>query len=79
MSVDTTAQLTQPQPVVAQCEGCKRTETVGSEVRCLVFLNPVYKWSVGACNMATHVQSEVVQSAKKLNPLKASKKAARGR
>ena len=65
-------------PIVDQCEGCDRVEDAGEQKTCKVFASPTYKWSVGACNMATHAKSEVVEQAKMLNPLKASKRAARG-
>ena len=79
MNADLIAQYSAPQPIVPQCEGCGRVEMTDEVGYCSVYRNPEYKWSVGACNTATHVKSEVVMSAKKLNPLKASKKAARGR
>ena len=66
------------QPVVEQCEGCSRVEETADDKLCLIFASPAYKWSVGACNMATHAKSEVVEKAKMLNPLKAAKRRARG-
>ncbi len=66
-------------PVVDSCEGCEHVGTFPAGRYCTVYADPAYKWSVGACNFATHVKSDVVQEARKLNPLKASKRAARGR
>lgn len=75
----TAAEILARRPVVDKCDGCGHTEEVDGGTFCKVYRHPDYKWSVGACNMATHAKSEVVQQAKMLNPLKASKKAARGR
>lgn len=61
--------------IVSQCEGCGNADGR----LCKIYAAPSYKWSVGACNMATHVKSEVVAQAKMANPLKASKAAMRGR
>lgn len=79
MTKEQLAMYTQKHAIVDQCVGCDRASAQGDATNCSVFPNPWYKWSVGACNMATHVKSEVVQQAKMLNPLKASKQKARGR
>ena len=77
MNQETLAKYTSKQAAVSQCEGCDYV--VAADKSCTLYNSPAYKWSVGACNMATHVKSEVVQKAKMLNPLKASKLKARGR
>jgi hypothetical protein len=41
---------------------------------CAVFANPASKWTLGRCNFATHLKSDVKKDEKKLNPLKASKR-----
>lgn len=67
--------------VVEKCEGCERivthAETGGKY--CTSYAQPGAKWHRGACNFATHVSAEVEQGKVKINPLKASKRAARGR
>ena len=40
--------------------------------------NPAKKWFDGRCNFATHIKTESGKAAK-VNPLKASKRAAKGR
>jgi hypothetical protein len=47
---------------------------------CVTSANPAAKWNLGICNFATHVEkgAPVVAQAK-VNPLKASKRAAAGR
>jgi len=47
---------------------------------CSVYPNPAAKWRRGVCNFATHVKVEMPkdESGKKVNPLKAAKRAARG-
>ena len=69
------------QTVVEKCDGCERAvkhESGGTY--CTSYAQPERKWAMGACNFATHVRAEVTGAGKvKINPLKASKRAARGR
>jgi hypothetical protein len=37
---------------------------------------PLAKWRNGNCNFATHIQRKVEEQVQKINPLKASKRAA---
>ncbi|RUA02553.1 MAG: hypothetical protein DSY89_02660 [Deltaproteobacteria bacterium] len=62
--------------VVDQCDGCNRTIQFGSGWYCATFPEPAAKWRKGDCNFATHVTKVETKSAK-VNPLKASKRAAR--
>lgn len=67
------------QVVVENCEGCERivTGTIGQV--CSAYPAPAKKWSNGICNFASHVKVEIkVEDTSKVNPLKASKKAAGG-
>lgn len=67
-------------PVVEKCEGCERIKEVEGERYCTSYASPSQKWRNGACNFATHVKASVDKEGKvKLNPLKASKRAARKR
>nr|WP_244147330.1 PxxKW family cysteine-rich protein [Desulfonatronovibrio hydrogenovorans] len=67
-------------PVVEKCEGCDRTKEFEGKIYCNSYPDPEAKWDHGACNFATHVQAVVDKAGKvKINPLKASKRAARGR
>ena len=59
-------------PVIDKCEGCDRIREFEGENFCSS------KWSGGRCNFATHVKVQVAAAAK-VNPLKASKRAAKGR
>lgn len=63
-------------PVVEQCQGCARTQTRADGVFCNIAPNPAAKWNRGTCNLATHVERAKVEAAQKINPLKASKRAA---
>ncbi len=67
--------------IVEKCEGCGRIVTYGSAKFCAVYPQPAAKWQRGICNFATHVKKEVPKDAsgKKVNPLKAAKRATRGR
>jgi hypothetical protein len=68
------------EPVVENCEGCERVVKLESNAYCPSYAQPARKWSRGVCNFATHVRAEVTASGEvKVNPLKASKRAARGR
>jgi len=66
-------------PVVEACNGCSRVEEFSGSVFCQVFAEPALKWNVNTCNMASPANNnqEKEGGSKKLNPLKASKRAAR--
>lgn len=65
-------------PCVEQCNGCDRVREFEAQQFCSSYPNPDRKWAGGRCNFATHVKVESAQAAK-VNPLKASKRAAKGR
>lgn len=65
-------------PCVEQCTGCERVREFDTQVFCSSYPNPASKWSGGRCNFATHMKTETTDKAK-VNPLKASKRAAKGR
>lgn len=68
------------QAVIDKCEGCARVIPVEDQKFCPAYANPAARWVRGACNFATHVKATVDAGGKvKVNPLKASKRAARGR
>lgn len=64
-------------PCVEQCNGCDRVREFESEQFCSSYPDPSRKWTDGRCNFATHVKVQV-SAAAKVNPLKASKRAAKG-
>jgi len=64
-------------PIVEQCEGCERIEEFNGQKFCSTFPEPALKWKNGLCNFATHKKPEFVEESKRINPLKASKRAAR--
>jgi hypothetical protein len=67
-------------PVVENCTGCERVVAFEGANYCPTYADPAKKWSHGICNFATHVKATVDKEGKtKINPLKASKRAARGR
>lgn len=65
--------------VVTDCEGCDRIVegTIGKV--CSLAPSPTQKWAGGLCNFATHRKVEIKIEELKVNPLKASKKAAGGK
>lgn len=65
-------------PVVEQCEGCNRLREFEGEKFCSSYAFPAKKWVGGNCNFATHIKVAAVKGAK-VNPLKASKRAAKGK
>lgn len=68
------------EPVVEKCDGCERAVSFESSNYCPSYAQPAKKWAHGVCNFATHVRAELDKSGNvKVNPLKASKRAARGR
>ena len=64
------------EPVVESCAGCDHVEDWDGGQFCKLWVSPAGKWSMGACNMATHIKIEQIVE-KKVNPLKASKRAQR--
>jgi hypothetical protein len=62
--------------VVDSCQGCSRAATFDDGVFCTVSPNPASKWARGNCNFATHLERKAVEQTMKVNPLKASKRAA---
>lgn len=65
------------QPIVEKCAGCERIRSFEEEQFCSSYPLPERKWFDGKCNFSTHVK-EALKSAK-VNPLKASKRASKGR
>ncbi|MDY6848198.1 MAG: PxxKW family cysteine-rich protein [Geoalkalibacter sp.] len=64
------------QVIVEDCEGCSRIVegTIGKV--CSAYPAPAKKWEAGLCNFATHKKVDIKTVEAKINPLKASKKAA---
>jgi hypothetical protein len=67
------------EPVIEKCEGCDRVREFDGDQFCASYPVPSRKWHLGACNFATHVSATIDHGKVKVNPLKASKRAARGR
>ncbi|MBI3016104.1 MAG: hypothetical protein HYY65_13825 [Candidatus Tectomicrobia bacterium] len=67
-------------PIVEACQGCAHVLELPTGKFCDAYGNPAVKWVLGRCNYATHVNNghQNNGSTKKLNPLKASKRSARG-
>ena len=64
-------------PVIDKCEGCARVRDFDGSNYCSSYPMPAAKWSMGICNFSTHTKVSTVTQAK-VNPLKASKRAAKG-
>jgi hypothetical protein len=63
-------------PVIEKCEGCERIVEVDNNKYCRSYAYPDAKWRLGICNFATHVKPELSVGKVRINPLKASKRAA---
>ena len=64
-------------PIVEQCNGCQKVKEFPAGNYCLIFPEPAVKWRAGKCSMATHLVKAAAAEQVKVNPLKASKRAAR--
>ena len=67
--------------MVEQCEGCARIVSYDAGKFCSVYPQPAKKWERGICNFATHVKKDARKhaSGKRLDHLKAAKRASQGR
>ena len=64
-------------PVDERCEGCDKVETTDACSFCKKYADPSFHWENDqVCSFASHVKREIKVNTKKLNPLKASKRAA---
>lgn len=63
--------------IVEQCSGCDRIVEVEEKQYCKTYANPAAKWRLGICNFATHIKPETNVVQTRINPLKASKRAAK--
>jgi len=67
-------------PIIDKCIGCANV-VVGPEPgvgTCCRYMVPASKWRYGNCPMATHLEKVVVED-KMMDPLKQSKRNAKGR
>ncbi|MCF8030591.1 MAG: PxxKW family cysteine-rich protein [Desulfohalobiaceae bacterium] len=64
------------EPVVESCHGCDRVAEIENEWYCSSYSKPASKWRRGNCNFATHLKSAQGKGKGKVNPIKASKRAA---
>ena len=63
--------------IIESCDGCTRVVEFTSGKFCASFPNPAQKWQNNAsCSMATHKKKAQKAEEQKVNPLKASKRAA---
>jgi len=65
-------------PIVKECEGCDHRDGRNGNF-CNVYRVPEGKWTGLRCPMATHTKKKAVVAGKELNPLKASKRKAKGK
>ena len=68
-------------PIIDKCIGCTNVVVgpergVGTCRKCMV---PAARWRNQNCNMATHLQKTILEDKKMMDPLKQSKRNAKGR
>ena len=63
--------------IVEQCHGCGHVRSHDDAAYCRVYASPAKKWELKMCNFATHARIEETSDARKVNPLKASKRGSR--
>ncbi len=67
-------------PIIEKCEGCSHAAVEGEASYCDTYAKPDFQWKNGNCIASTHIEHHIVSAAEqKVNPLKASKRASRGR
>lgn len=68
-------------PVIDKCEGCTNIVADGEAKHCRVYRDPSFMWREGEehCLMASHIEKKAAATDAKINPLKASKRASRGK
>ena len=64
---------------IETCNGCNRVKEFSAGWYCTACPEPSLKWKNGNCNLASHVTITVGESKTKINPLKASKRAGKGK
>lgn len=67
------------QQVIDKCEGCERIVEEEGKQFCKSYLQPESKWRLGICNFATHAKPEIKITNVRINPLKAAKRASKGK
>ncbi len=60
--------------IVDDCQGCGHVRSHDGGHFCRSYARPGAKWALGMCNFATHQRIEKAEDARKVNPLKASKR-----
>jgi len=64
--------------IVEKCVGCHNVVEHDGQSYCKSYKDPSSKWMFGQCNLGTHVVRKAEET-RKVNPLKASKKAMSGK
>lgn len=65
--------------IVEQCNGCERIKDFDGSKFCGSYPQPAAKWRLGSCNFSTHMKTAAAKAKSKTNPIKASKRASKGR
>jgi hypothetical protein len=64
-------------PIIDKCEGCSKIIECPTGKYCMIYPDPVSKWAIGGCPMASHIDKGTAETKQKINPLKASKRSKR--
>jgi hypothetical protein len=63
--------------IIEKCDSCNKILGVTAGQYCKVYPDPASKWISGNCPTASHIKKEIKEVTQKINPLKASKRAAK--
>jgi hypothetical protein len=63
--------------IIDRCEGCNKIIEYTMGKYCMIYPDPASKWAIGGCPTASHIKKDAAARDQKINPLKASKRAAR--
>jgi len=61
-----------------RCNGCNKLVEVDGEIKCKTYPNPAAIWRRGGCALCSTIE-RIKEEKKKINPLKASKRAKKGK
>ncbi|NLN60340.1 MAG: hypothetical protein GX147_06490 [Deltaproteobacteria bacterium] len=64
--------------VVEDCVACNKIVEYPTGQYCKVYADPGSRWITGRCAIASHTARDIKESAQKINPMKASKRASKG-
>ncbi|MDR2861034.1 MAG: PxxKW family cysteine-rich protein [Syntrophobacterales bacterium] len=65
--------------IIENCAGCNKIVDYSGGQYCKSYADPASRWIMGKCALASHVTRDAKENVQKINPLKASKRASKGK